>query len=97
MQRRLTVDDVRKVAALARLELDDEELRALRDELDQILRYVDKLAELDLEGVPPTTHVMDLVQPLRADTPIDPLPRRAVLAIAPEHDGASILVPKVIG
>jgi len=53
-------------------------------ELTKVLDHVEKIRELDLEGVPPTSHVLDLTGALRADDPEDCLPREVALAQAPE-------------
>ncbi len=77
-------DQVLHVARLARLELSEEELERMASELSRVLDHVEKIRELDLEGVPPTSHVVDVPAPLRADTPEPCLPRHVVLASAPE-------------
>lgn len=82
-------DQVLHVARLARLELSEQELERMAGELSHVLDHIEKIRELDLEGVPPTTHVVDAAGPLRADEPMPGLEREAVLAAAPEPvDGA---------
>jgi aspartyl-tRNA(Asn)/glutamyl-tRNA(Gln) amidotransferase subunit C len=93
---RITDDDVRKVAALARLALAPEELVRMRDDMEAILEYVDALSELDTRDVPPTTHPLELRTPLRPDEVHDVLPVEEALRCAPERDGNALLVPKVI-
>ena len=88
--------DIDKVALLARIELGDAERRAFAAELEHILAYVDELAAVDTEGVPPTTHPLPLPSALRADRVGDVLDRDEVLAAAPAHDGQSFVVPKVL-
>ena len=68
-------DQVLHVARLSRLRLTDEELERMPAELSKILEHVEKMDELDLEGVEPTTHVVDLTNVLREDVPRPCLPR----------------------
>jgi aspartyl-tRNA(Asn)/glutamyl-tRNA(Gln) amidotransferase subunit C len=72
------------VARLARLELSDEEVERMAAELSHVLDHIEKIGELDLEGVKPTSHVVDVVNALRADEPVPCLPRDVALAAAPE-------------
>ena len=72
------------VARLARLELTDAEVERMGEELSHVLDHIEKIGELDLEGVPPTSHVVDVVNVLRADEPEPCLPREVVLEPAPE-------------
>lgn len=89
---------VSKVASLARLTLNEEEARTLEGQLDEVLAYVAKLDELELEGVEPTSHAVPLTTPFRDDAPAPPLPREQALANAPAVDGAgqAFAVPKVV-
>jgi aspartyl-tRNA(Asn)/glutamyl-tRNA(Gln) amidotransferase subunit C len=72
------------VARLARLELSDAEIERMAAELSKVLDHIEHMRELDLEGVAPTAHVIDVVNVLRADEPEPCLPREAALAAAPE-------------
>ncbi len=72
------------VARLARLELSDEEVERMAAELSHVLDHIEKIGELNLEGVEPTSHVVDVVNALRADEPLPCLPRDVALAAAPE-------------
>lgn len=81
------------VARLARLELSEPELERMALELDKVLDYVAKLGELDLEGVAPTSHVVDLVNALRPDAPEPSLPVALALAPAPEPVAGGFGVP----
>jgi aspartyl-tRNA(Asn)/glutamyl-tRNA(Gln) amidotransferase subunit C len=72
------------VARLARLELSDEEVERMAGELSKVLDHIEKIRELDLDGVPPTSHVVEVVNVLRADEPRQSLPVEVVLASAPE-------------
>jgi aspartyl-tRNA(Asn)/glutamyl-tRNA(Gln) amidotransferase subunit C len=77
-------DQVLHVARLARLELSDEEVERMASELSHVLDHIEKIGELDLEDVEPTSHVVDVVNALRADEPLPCLPRDVALASAPE-------------
>jgi aspartyl-tRNA(Asn)/glutamyl-tRNA(Gln) amidotransferase subunit C len=72
------------VARLARLELSEEEVDRMAIELSHVLDHIEKIRELDLEGVPPTSHVIDVVNALRPDEPEPSLPPEVALAPAPE-------------
>jgi aspartyl-tRNA(Asn)/glutamyl-tRNA(Gln) amidotransferase subunit C len=72
------------VARLARLELGDQEVERMANELTKVLDHIEKIRELDLDGVPPTSHVLDVTGALRPDEPKDCLPAEVVLAQAPE-------------
>ena len=77
-------EQVLHVARLARLELDDDEVQRMSAELSKVLDHIEKIAELDLEDVPPTSHVTEVTDALRPDEPRPCLPRDVVLASAPE-------------
>ena len=83
------------MARLARLELNDEEVDRMAAELSKVLDHIEAIRELDLEGVPPTSHVVDVVNVLRADEPTPSLPRDVILAAAPEplNDGFGVPSP----
>lgn len=86
-------DQLLHVAALARLELRDDELERLGAQLNDIIAAVSKVAELDLSDVPPTSHPLDVVNVWAEDEPRPSLPVEEALANAPERDGASFKVP----
>jgi aspartyl-tRNA(Asn)/glutamyl-tRNA(Gln) amidotransferase subunit C len=82
-------DQVLHVAKLARLRLSEEEVERMVGELSGILGHVDRIGNLDLEGVEPTSHVVALENVLRDDQPRPSLPRDVALSQAPEpQDGA---------
>ena len=89
----LDPEQVLHVARLARLELTSDELERMARELSHVLDHIEKIGELDLAGVPPTSHVVDVPAPLRADQPQPCLPREAVLASAPEPVRGGFGVP----
>ena len=86
-------DQVLHVARLARLRLTDEELERMAGELSGILEHVERIAELDLDGVEPTTHVIELENVLRPDEPRPSAEREAVLGLAPDPSDGSFRVP----
>jgi aspartyl-tRNA(Asn)/glutamyl-tRNA(Gln) amidotransferase subunit C len=81
------------VARLARLELDDAELERMAGELSVVLDHVDRIRQLDLTGVEPTSHAVDLAGVMRADEPVPCLPREQTLAAAPEPVDGGFGVP----
>ena len=89
----ITREDVVHVARLARLELSEEELERMREQLSAILDAVGKVAELDLEGVEPTAHPLDLVNVLADDEPRPSLPRDVALENAPQPEDGAFRVP----
>lgn len=76
--------DVEYVARLARLRLTEDEQERMAAELQSVLGYIEHIEELDLSGVEPTAHVVDLVNSLRSDDVRESLPREVALANAPE-------------
>ena len=86
-------DQVLHVAKLARLELAGDEVEQMARELSGILEHVDRISELDLEGVEPTTHVVALENVLRADEPRASLERDAALSNAPDPADGAFRVP----
>lgn len=89
---KLSVEEVRKVAFLARLGLPDEDLEALSGELTRILDYVDKVGELDTEAIPPTAQVGDVVEAFREDEVGPSIGTEAALANAPSAEAPYIRV-----
>ena len=93
---KITAEEVARVAALARLRLSPEQSETLTGQLNDILSAMDKLAQLDTEGVPPTYHALDLTGAMRPDQARPSLERDQGLANAPASAGESFLVPRVI-
>ena len=94
---KITKLEVERVAALARLELTEDEIEKLTPQLDHILSYVAKLDELDTEGVPVTTHTQSVTNAFREDEVRESLPREKALANTAKENGESFVVPKVMG
>jgi len=86
-------EQVLHVARLARLKLGEDEIEPLRKELSAVLDHVARIGELDLEGVAPTSHVVEVSGALRADEPRPSLPREVALAQAPAVSGEGFSVP----
>ena len=86
-------EQVLHVARLARLELTDDEVARMSEELSNVLGHIEKIGELDLLGVPPTTHVVEVSNALRPDEPEPSLPRDVALASAPAVADGGFLVP----
>ena len=92
----LSRDDIKKVADLARLKLTEDELDSLAGDLRAIVGYVQVLNEVDTTGVAPMVHAVELHNVLRADVPVESLPRPEALSNAPRTDGEYFLVPAII-
>lgn len=86
-------DQVLHVARLARLELSEAEVERMSAELSSVLDHVDHIAELDLDDVPPTSHVVALENVLREDEPRPSWPRERVLEAAPDPADGAFRVP----
>jgi aspartyl-tRNA(Asn)/glutamyl-tRNA(Gln) amidotransferase subunit C len=93
----LSLDEVRRIAALARLRLSPDEENRLAGELSAILDYVRQLEELDVSGVEPMTHALAAAEtPFREDEPAPCLPPDQALANAPAREGTCFQVPRII-
>lgn len=86
-------EQVLHVARLARLRLSEKEVERMAGELSGILDHVDRIAELDLDGVEPTSHVVNLENVLRPDEPRPSWPREQVLAQAPDPAEGAFRAP----
>jgi len=94
----LSLEEVRRIAALARLELSPEEERLFAGQLSAVLDYVRQLEALDVSGVEPMTHALAAGEapPLRPDEVRPGLPAERALAAAPARAGTCFLVPRII-
>ena len=86
-------EQVLHVAKLARLRLDDAEVERMASELSSILDHVERISNLDLDGVEPTSHVVELENVMRPDEPRPSLPRERALEPAPDADEGAFRVP----
>lgn len=89
----LSRDQVLHVARLARLALTEPEVERMARELSKVLDHVETISRLDLDGVPPTSHVVDLDNALRPDEPRPSLPLEVALASAPDPALGGFRVP----
>ena len=96
MAEQLTLDEVSRVAFLARLELTGEEKQRLTHDLNDILAQFARLQELDTTDVPPTSHSIPLQNVFREDVARPSLPRDAATANAPEKRDGNFIVPQIV-
>jgi len=93
---KLTRDEVQRVAVLARVRLNPQEETQLTEQLDHILAYMEKLAELDTSNIEPFSHEVDAVNAFREDKVTNRPNADALLANAPDRDNTFFKVPKII-
>jgi len=93
---KISLAEVEHVARLARLELSAAEKARMRSQLDAILGYIEKLDQVDATGVPATTHVLPLANVMREDEVRPSYPVEAMLANAPDLEGESFRVPRIL-
>ena len=89
-------EDIDRLAELARLRLSGSEREQLRADLERVLEHVRQLEGLNVAEVPPTKHVIDLVDVTRADEPAASLPAEEIEAMAPELEEGHFVVPPVL-
>lgn len=97
MAEQLSKDDVIHVAKLSRLRLTDEEIEHFGEQLSNVLGYMSKLGELDVEGVEPMAHALDVTNVLREDVPVAGMPTGDALMNAPQKANEFFRVPKILG
>ena len=93
---KINSNDVRKVAKLARLELNEDLIETYTSQLEKILDYVDQLEKVDTDNVPPTTRAVEVVNVLREDSIQDTDVREELINLAPNRDGDFFRVPKIL-
>ena len=93
----IDIKEVKHIAKLAKLSFNENELGKMAEELDDIVKYVEQLKELDLKDVPATSHVLDLTNIFRKDIALPALPVEKVLQNAPAQKMGYFSMPKVIG
>ena len=93
---RISADDVRKVAQLARLELPEEKITTYTGQLERILDYVAHLEQVDTEGIPPTTRAVEVVNVTRTDQVQPSEVREELLDLAPHREGDFFRVPRIL-
>ena len=92
----LSLEDVSRIARLARIKVTAAEVENTRDQLNGILGFIEQLQAVNTDGIEPMAHAVDVVQRLRADAVSEPDQREAFQAVAPETEAGLYLVPKVI-
>ncbi|MEG1500879.1 MAG: Asp-tRNA(Asn)/Glu-tRNA(Gln) amidotransferase subunit GatC [Clostridiales bacterium] len=92
----ISIKDVEYVAKLAKLDLNQDEKSAYTEKLNDILNYMEQLQELDTKDVPPTTHVLPLVNVFREDQVQPCLSREKALSNAPDREDGYFRVPRII-
>lgn len=93
---RITIDEVKHVANLARLAITEEEADKFAKQLDAIITFAEQLNELDTDNIEPTSHVLDMKNIFREDEAKPGLPVEEVLKNAPDHEDGQIKVPAII-
>ena len=92
----LTLDQVKRIAHLARIETSDSEAQTTQGHLNGIFQLIEQMQAVDTSGVEPMAHAQDVSQRLREDVVTEPDRRAAYQAVAPETEAGLYLVPKVI-
>jgi aspartyl-tRNA(Asn)/glutamyl-tRNA(Gln) amidotransferase subunit C len=93
---RISQEDVRKVAKLARLDLEEAKITTYANQLERILDYVSHLESIDTEGVLPTTRAVEVVNVTRADAVEATEMREDLLNLAPQREGDFFRVPRIL-
>jgi len=94
--RRVLIEEVRHIAELAHIELTEEEEAIFTEQFNRILEYFSKIDEVDTEGVPPTYHVLDLVNVYRDDEVEESLGGDEPLRNAPKREGRFFRSPRIV-
>ena len=92
----VTAKDVKKIAKLSRLHVEDAQLQPIAEDLNGSLGWIEQLGEVDVEGVEPMTAAVDMAAPLRADDVSDGGKRDDVLKNAPKSDDGFFVVPRSV-
>ncbi|MDQ0228390.1 Asp-tRNA(Asn)/Glu-tRNA(Gln) amidotransferase GatCAB subunit C [Bacillus sp. 7586-K] len=93
---RITTEQVKHVANLARLAITEEEAEVMTNQLDAIITFAELLNEVDTENVKPTSHVLDMKNIMREDIPKKGLDNEEVVKNAPDHIDGYIRVPSIL-
>ncbi|MBI4650294.1 Asp-tRNA(Asn)/Glu-tRNA(Gln) amidotransferase subunit GatC [Candidatus Desantisbacteria bacterium] len=92
----ITINETEKIARLARLEINEDEKEIFTKQLTDILKYIEKLNNLNTDNITPTAHILPITNVYREDNPESSLPQEKVLVLAPEKEKGCFKVPKVI-
>lgn len=95
-QNGVNADDVKKIARLSRLHVEEAQLQPIAEDLNGILGWIEQLGEVDVDGVEPMTSAVDMAAPLRADNVSDGGKRDDVLKNAPKSDDGFFVVPRSV-
>lgn len=93
---RISEEQVKHAAHLARLAITENEAQMLTDQLDKIITFAEQLNEVNTDNIEPTAHVLEIKNVMREDRAKDGLPREEVLKNAPEHQDGQIKVPGIM-
>jgi aspartyl-tRNA(Asn)/glutamyl-tRNA(Gln) amidotransferase subunit C len=93
----ISEEQVRHVALLARLELTDEQVARFGEDLNSILGHIDSIQKLDLDGVEPTAHPLEVCNVTRADEVRPGLSHEDALKNAPEAEDGAFVIPQIVG
>ena len=94
--KRISSDEVKKVAKLARLELDESEIQSHSKQLEKILGYIEQLDKIDTDNIPCTTRAIEVVNVFRKDEKKDFKNSEELLDLAPSRENNFFKVPKII-
>jgi aspartyl-tRNA(Asn)/glutamyl-tRNA(Gln) amidotransferase subunit C len=92
----LTLDDVKRVADLARVAIDEAEVRAVHGQINEVFKLIAEMQSVDTRQVPPMSHALDVAQRLRADAVTAADQHQLFQSVAPQVEADLYLVPKVI-
>ncbi len=93
---KITPSDLSKVAALARLQIPNEQIQVYTKQLEEILSYVEQLQKVDTEGIPPTTRAVEVVNAVREDLVKQTEVREEIMDQAPLREGDFFRVPRIL-
>lgn len=88
--------DIRYVANLARINLSDDEVARFSDQLQGVMKHIDKLSEVNVDDIEPTAHASNLSNKVREDVPVPSLPTEGFLQNTPDQAKSQLRVPKVV-
>ena len=93
---KITEELIDRLANLSRLEFQGEEKLAIRQDMERMLNFIEKLNEVDTSGIPPLVHIHSDPIPLRPDVIVDEISHHQALENAPDHDTDYFRVPRVL-
>jgi len=89
-------EDIEYISRLARINISEELFEILYKDLRRILEYIDILQEVDIQNIPPTTHILEVSNVFREDKPQESLDREKILRFSPQREKGFFKVPRVI-